>query len=184
MKRFIGLLLASATAVVAFASASQAHLKLDWDGNDTGSPLDIRYSAFDHSKRFYYGWITTDNTFRNPALGAKGNLFLDLDSRGDRRSDYYVWVDYRNGLKASVWKYNRARTEAFRVSWARAVRANRRSVVFRFPRSSIRRGGAYMRWYASSSYLRRVEYGVEKSTGGTIRPIEAWLTMPSRSDSR
>lgn len=58
---------------------------------------------------FYVGLIATDNTFRNPALGLTGDVFLDMDSRGDRRSNYFVWVNYRDGLKASVWKYNRNR---------------------------------------------------------------------------
>ena len=161
MKLFHGRRALSAIAVasmLALASPAHSHEQAKWDGNDVTSPIDIKWAGIGHTKRVYYGAIATVNSVRSAMLGGKGDVYMDFDSKGDRKADYYVWINYRNGLKARVYRYTT--NSAVYVGRGRAWRHSSTTFNFRFPRKLVRRSGDYIRWAANTRYFNRVNsYG-------------------------
>lgn len=151
-------------AVLVFAGLVQigpasAHVRLDWDPNDSASPLDLHYGFINETKSHIYGGFITYGRFRNVALGSKGDLYLDLDSYGDKKADYYVHVNFAgSSLRARVLKYTAKSAQV--IGRGRVVKASPKAVVFRFPRKAIRVTGGFLRWFASSRYYWKTgQYG-------------------------
>ena len=145
-------------SLLATMTPANAHVQVRWDGNDSRSPLDIEWAGIGHTSRFYFGAARMVNSFRSAMLGRRGDFYVDLDSRGDRSPDYYVWINYSNGIKAKVYKYTT--NSSVYVGQGSAWRYDASTVNFRFPRRLVRRSGDYIRWYASTRYFRSVDsYG-------------------------
>lgn len=134
------------------AISASAHLQMDVDANDSRSPLDIRVAGIDHSKRITVGVLSMVGRFRNASLGAKGDAYVDFDTTGSNRPDYYVWVNNRGGrLKARVYKYTR--NSSYRVGRGVALRYNSKIIGFGFRSRLIKVRGGYFRWVANTRYV-------------------------------
>lgn len=157
--RWITVAATAVALVLPMAIPAQAHMVVRGDYNDSASPLDVRAAAFMHTSDFYVGGIETYDVFRNGMLGAKGDLYVDIDSVGTREADYYVAMSMHNGsLKARVYRYSN--NTSYLIGRGQAWRPNTRIVMFAFRRSVIRRTSGYIRFYGSSRFQRGVdEYG-------------------------
>lgn len=154
----------SAIAVVVLLSSflavpAAAHVRLDWDPNDSASPLDLKYGFMYETKSHIVGGFVTYGRFRNVALGPKGDMYFDLDSYGDKKADYYLHLNFAvDSLRARVLKYTSKSAQV--IGRGRAVRVSPKAVVFRFPRKAIRVTGGFLRWYSASRYYWKTgEYG-------------------------
>lgn len=146
--------------VLAFsAGPANAHLQGIYDGGDVSSPLDIKVAGVGHTNRLVFGGGIMVARFRNATLGPKGDFYVDFDTAGDNRPDYYVWVNNSDGrLTARVFRYRQGGSYA--VGSGSAWRYDSKTVNFRFPRGLINVSGGYFKWFANSRYSRGInQYG-------------------------
>jgi len=149
----------AAGLVLSLVPSAQAHVVVRRDYNDSASPLDLESAGFLHTRDFYVSGVRTFSRFRNGALGRRGDIYVDLDSRGGPGADYYVALSMRNSrLSARLYAYSGS--TSYFVGRGVAWRPDSRMVMFGIRRNLVRRSSDYLRYYGSSRYQRGVDsYG-------------------------
>lgn len=130
---------------------ASAHRQVKSDPNDVLGPLDIAGAAVDHDRRNIYGYVETYALLRNGTIGPRNSnfLYVDFDTVGGSRADYFVALYYSRGMQAAVFRYTRG--DARHVADVYAERLDDYSIYFEIPRRTIG-AGTGIRWYASSFF--------------------------------
>lgn len=146
------------SVVIALAAPSFAHVQTVWDGNDSPSKLDIKWAGLAHDGPIWYGAIVMMRATRAAELDTQGDMFIDVDSRGNHKSDYYIWIDHKSGdkLKGGVYKYTR--NGSYKVARAAAWREGSKWFWFAFHKKAVKQRGGFIRWYASARYFKSRDY--------------------------
>jgi hypothetical protein len=133
------------------AAPLNAHQGVKRDGNDVSGPLDIRRVEIRHHDGRLFYRIEMYQSFRCRVLrGSNSWVWVDLDSRGDRRMDYFAEVKCRHGeLRTRVYRIvDRPDTD---VDGRRRVgkgytRHDEETIFTSFRRRLIHSRPGYVRW--------------------------------------
>ena len=150
MKKAAGLLAAIALTALGLTPA-QAHFQSRRDLNDTPSPIDIKYTAVAHDDTYWFGYITTYDSFTNSsANGRRGAFYFDFRPGGGGRG-FFV-VIYWNGYKW-VGQVKKATYQgSYRVGTAQVVRLDPKRIGFQVKRQIVNGGAARMQFGSRSFY--------------------------------
>lgn len=143
--------------VLLIAPPAGAHSVFVEDWNDSSSVLDIQWSGFGHDGKVLFGAIGMVRAVRSSELAFEGDLYVDFDSRGNYKPDFYLWIDRSGGrLKGSLWKYTTSSSQ-----WVAPVsvwRYDDKTFNFAFNKGRLNMSGGYVRWFVTSRYFKGREY--------------------------
>lgn len=170
-RKLLPILICVLVATALFQGTAQGHVQVDVDYADASSPLDIYAAGLGHTDRLIFGAGVMVSRFRNVVLGADGDFYVDFDTRGGGKADYYVWVNSTAGrLSARVYEYTA--DSSLLIGYGDAWRYDAKTVNFRFARRLIHSNGGYLKWYANTRYFRGInKYG---------NPTYTWDDAPDR----
>jgi subtilisin family serine protease len=144
-------------------------LELRKDPQDSVSHYDIRRSGFTKRDGRYLLRVGTYGSWLSSKLAKpENNIYMDLDTRGDGRSDFYAWIYFKNGeLVGKVQRYTRQASVT--VGHGAVTRVDPRSVKMTFKPKAISGPEGKIRWYASSQFK-----------GYFDCPTDCWDEAPNR----
>ena len=127
-------------------------LELENDRQDSQSHYDIRRSGFTKRNVRYLLRVGTYRSWPSSKLAKpENNIYLDLDTRGSGRSDFYAWIYFKNGeLVGKVQRYTRKASVT--VGRGRVRRVDPRSVKMTFKPGVIDNPAGEIRWYSSTQF--------------------------------
>ena len=144
----------AAALVLAMTAIASGVTTTQDDANDTRGSLDVRRVSYHWVKGAAPSWeVRSFHTFTARGLWDRGYLYVEFDTRGDERGDFYALL-YSDGRRMRGQLF---RTGALRDAHIRPVqvrRPDRSSVAVRVPWSWLRFGPSrqVIRWWVTTSF--------------------------------
>ena len=171
--------------VLAMAAIASGVTTTETDGNDTRGTLDIRRVTYRWAKGAAPAWeVRTFHTWAQRGMWDRGYFFVEFDTRGDERADFYALL-FSDGRRMRGELF---RTGALRDARVRPVsvrRPDRSSVQVRVPWSWMRFGPSrtLIRWWVTTSFTNATCQHACADHAPNVDAIEDWLPGESPTPS-